>query len=75
MLPSNTSSAGPVIITRLSPVHSILKSPPGKWTSTDRPEVRIQWLDLNEVAAVHAEFDWDGADSGKPLVYKSSDPS
>lgn len=34
-----------------------------KWTSTERPAVRISWLDMNEVAAVHAEFDWDGADA------------
>jgi hypothetical protein len=34
-----------------------------KWTSTERPTVRIQWLDMGEVAAVHAEFDWDGADA------------
>ena len=34
-----------------------------KWTTTGRPDVQIQWLDLNEVAAVHTEFDWDGADA------------
>jgi hypothetical protein len=34
-----------------------------KWTSTERSAVRIQWVDMGEVAAVHAEFDWDGADA------------
>ena len=34
-----------------------------KWTSAERPAVRIQWLDMGEVAAVHAEYDWDGADA------------
>lgn len=35
-----------------------------KWTSTERPDVRISWLAISEVAAVHAECDWDGADAG-----------
>ena len=34
-----------------------------KWTSTERPAARVQWLDLSEVAAIHSEFDWDGADA------------
>jgi hypothetical protein len=34
-----------------------------KWTSADRPETRVQWLDLNEVAAIHSEFDWEGTDA------------
>jgi hypothetical protein len=42
-----------------------------KWTSTERPGVRIGWLDMGEVAAVHAEFDWDGADAD-PLPPSSS---
>ena len=35
-----------------------------KWTSTERPEVRISWLAIGEVAAVHAERDW--GDGSKP---------
>jgi hypothetical protein len=45
-----------------SAVFGELREP--KWTSTERPAVRIQWLDMGEVAAVHAEFDWGGADAG-----------
>ena len=35
-----------------------------KWTSTERPAVRIGWLDLSQVTAIHTEYDWDGADAG-----------
>lgn len=35
-----------------------------KWTLPEEPDVKIGWLDINEVAAVHAEYDWDGADAG-----------
>ena len=29
-----------------------------KWTTTEQPAVKLGWLDINEVAAVHAELDW-----------------
>ena len=47
--------------TGASPVFGELRNL--KWTTTERPEVRINWLDMGEVAAVHAEIDWDGADA------------
>lgn len=33
-----------------------------KWTTTDRPAVTIGWLDMNEVAAVHAERSYSAED-------------
>lgn len=29
-----------------------------KWTTTAQPGTVIQWLDVSEVAAVHAEYEW-----------------
>ncbi len=39
-----------------------------KWTSPERPNVKIGWLDLAQVAAVHAEFDWDGGDAMDGII-------
>lgn len=42
-----------------------------KWTSTDRPHVKINWMDANEIAAVHAEYDWGGVDTRPEVVQPS----
>ncbi len=33
-----------------------------KWTAAGRPEVQVNWLDIGEVAAVHAEFSYSAED-------------
>jgi hypothetical protein len=45
------------LTTGVSPVFGELRNL--KWTTTEQPEVRISWLDIGEVAAVHAEYSYD----------------
>jgi hypothetical protein len=39
-----------------------------KWTTTEQPGVKINWLNLEEIAAVHAEYDWAGEDAPDALA-------
>jgi len=35
-----------------------------KWTTTEQPEVTISWLDISEVASVHAERTYGATEDG-----------
>ena len=39
-----------------------------KWTATEWPQTQINWIDISEIAAVHAEYDRDGVDAPVEVV-------